>query len=265
MDRGLPGGQNPVVAHGWRSVVGGTTAALRRATADRVVVMTRTELELFVQLWYHDFAALGLPTPQRWGMFPANQAAKQEPLFRLTEEAIRLARRAGADPSVLELFCADGFYAIHAAQHGATHAHGVDADATEIDKARLAAKLLGVANVTFDVDDVHTFGGRAAIGICAGGLYHVSDPAALLRRLRDQIDHVLVVQTVFHVGRTDPDYFEAPAPGLTWGCRFSYDRLLAMVEGSGWQIVSAERNELTGNDRPEDRGSAYLLCVPAPA
>ena len=251
------------VQDGWRTTVAAATAALRRATAERVLVLTRPELDLFVQLWYHDFRPLGLPTPQRWGMFPPNQAAKQEPLFRLIAEAIRLTRNRAGDPTVLELFCADGFYSIYAAQHGATSAHGIDTDPVEIDKARLAAKLLGVANVSFAVGDVRTSDARAAIGICAGGLYHLEDPAALLRRLHRQVDHALVVQTVFHIGRTEPGYFETPAPGLTWGSRFSYDHLLAMVESSGWRIQHAERNELTGNDRPEDRGSAYLLCVPA--
>jgi hypothetical protein len=35
-----------------------------------------------------------------------------------------------------------------------------------------------------------------------------------------------------------------------------------MVTHAGWVIVEKSENELTGNDRPEDRGSAYLLCVP---
>lgn len=239
------------------------TAALRRAAVERLVVMTRPELELFVQHWYHDFTPLGLPTPQRWGMFAPNQGAKQEPVCRLVAEALRLAGERGERPTVLELFCADGFYTIYAAQHGASAAFGIDTDPAEIDKARLAAKLLGVPNASFEVADVLTSHARAGVGICAGGLYHLTDPAALLARLRRQIDHALVVQTVFHLTRTETDYFETPAPGLTWGSRFSYEYLLAMVEGSGWRIVSAERNELPGNDRPEDRGSAYLLCVPA--
>jgi hypothetical protein len=36
-----------------------------------------------------------------------------------------------------------------------------------------------------------------------------------------------------------------------------------MVEAAGWSVVESLTNELTGNTRPEDRGSAYLLCVPA--
>lgn len=252
------------VRHAWWSGLESVGAGVRRATAEHFVFMTRAELELFVELWYHDFTVLGLPTPQRWGMFPANQAAKQEPLFRMVDEALQAVRQEAVDPTVLELFCADGFYAIYAAQQGASRALGIDTDPREIDKALVAARLLGVRNVDFRVGDVLTSADRAAIGICAGGLYHLSDPAALLAKLREQISHVLVIQTVFHIGRTEPDYFESPAPGQTWGSRFSWARLLDMTAQSGWQVVRSDRNELTGNDRPEDRGSAYLLCVPAP-
>lgn len=252
------------VRHAWRFGLESVGAGVRRATAKHLVGMTRAELELFVELWYHDFTVLGLPTPQRRGIFPANQAAKQEPLFRMVDEALQTVRQRALDPTVLELFCADGFYSTYAAQHSATRAVGIDKDPREIDKARLAARLLGVRNVDFRVGDVLTSADRAAIGICAGGLYHLSDPAALLAKLRDQISQVLVIQTVFHIGRTEPDYFETPAPGLTWGSRFSWSYLLDMTAHSGWQVVRSERNELSGNDRPEDRGSAYLLCVPAP-
>ncbi len=68
---------------------------------------------------------------------------------------------------------------------------------------------------------------------------------------------------MYHLGRPEPDYFESPAPGWTWRCRFSYDYLLSMVGRCGWRIEQAESNVLIANDRREDRGSAYLLCTPA--
>ncbi len=245
---------------GWGSAV----AALRRVAARRMVVMTRRDLELFVEPWYHDFRDLGLPTPQRPGIYPPNQAAKQPVLFRMIDQALEIARRASATPTMLELFCADGFYASFAARRGA-HVVGIDTDSSEIAKARLAARLLGLRNAEFRIDDVLTSELRASVGICAGGLYHLADPEALLRRLRERIEKVLVIQTVFHLARTEPEYFETPAPGWTWGCRFSLPWLLQTTERCGWRIVHSEQNELTGNDRPEDRGSAYLLCVPESA
>jgi len=71
----------------------------------------------------------------------------------------------------------------------------------------------------------------------------------------------LVVQTVCSLAQTAADYFETPAPGQDWGCRFSYDRLLSMLADAGWNVVASSTNELGGNARPEDRGSAYVLCV----
>jgi protein-L-isoaspartate O-methyltransferase len=224
--------------------------------------MDPAERDLFVDPWYHDFTPLGLPTPQRDGIFEPNQRAKQEPIFRMLDDALARAARPGRTPTVLELFCADGFYGIRAAQRGAGRVVGVDLDGRELAKARLAAKLLGVDTVEFRLADVFATTDRASVGICAGGLYHVSDPEALLARLRDQVSDALVVQTVYHLGRTEPDYFERPAPGWTWGCRFSHEYLLRMVGRAGWRVERQEVNELTGNDRPEDRGSAYLLCTP---
>jgi SAM-dependent methyltransferase len=224
--------------------------------------MTGGERALFVEPWYHDFGPLGLPTPQRGGIFPANQEAKQGPIFRLLDDAIGRAAGRTADVSVLELFCADGFYGLRAAQRGARRVVGVDTDPQEVAKARLAAKLLGVTGAEFRVADVFLTSDRASVGVCAGGLYHLSDPARLLRQLRDQVADALVVQTVYHLGRPEPDYFESPAPGWTWGCRFSYEYLLGMVARCGWSVEHAEANELLGNDRAADRGSAYLLCTP---
>ena len=72
-----------------------------------------------------------------------------------------------------------------------------------------------------------------------------------------------MVQTVISLARCEADYFEAPAPGWTWGCRFSFDYLMDMLPGAGWRVVMTEENRLLGNKRPEDGGSVYLLCEPA--
>ncbi|HEV3401019.1 MAG TPA: methyltransferase domain-containing protein [Acidimicrobiales bacterium] len=234
----------------------GIASRVRRAR------MTSDERALFAEPWYHDFSPLGLPTRQRGGIFPDNQAAKQGPIFRLLDDALGRAAVRRPDPSVLELFCADGFYGLRAALCGARRVVGVDTDEREVAKARLAAKLLGVTAAEFRVADVFLTPDPACVAICAGGLYHLTDPARLLDQLRGQVSDALVVQTVYHLGRTESDYFEAPAPGWTWGCRFSYEHLLAMVAACGWRVEHAETNELLGNDRPEDRGSAYLLCTP---
>jgi hypothetical protein len=226
--------------------------------------LTPAEKALLEIPWYHDFAVLGFPTRQRGRHFPPNQAAKQGPLFALIRRAVESARREFGSARGVELFAADGFYANFAVQAGADQVLGIDLDEEEIAKARLITRLLGNAGkATFAVEDAFALSGTHDFCICAGGLYHLADPERLLRGLREKMRGPLVIQTVTSLARTDPGYFEAPAPGWTWGCRFSHSRLLAMVEAAGWSVVESLTNELTGNTRPEDRGSAYLLCVPA--
>ena len=225
--------------------------------------LSEAEEELLADPWYHDFEPLGLKTPQRAGHYVPNQLCKQGALFRLIDEAVKLCRERGCSARGVELFCADGFYANYAVKCGAERVHGIDLDEREIAKARLITKLLGNSDrVTFEVCDVSNLSGRYDFGVCAGGLYHISDPEALLRDLAVKVDGPLVVQTVVSLANSSPEYFEAPAPGWTWGCRFSYEYLLKMVEDGGWRVVQASTSELKGNDRPEDRGSAYLLCIP---
>ena len=229
----------------------------------RPILPSRREAGLLVKPWYHDFSSLGLHLPQRPGIFPGNQTAKSPVIRRLLDDALARCHAAGTDAGLLELFCADGYYGVYAARNGAGWVKGADLDTTEVAKANLVARLLGIDNAEFVVADVFEWRERAPAALCAGGLYHLEDPERLLRQLREQVDVALVVQTVYHQGIEDPDYFETPAPGWHWGCRFSYRYLLTMAERSGWEVVHHERNELFGNDRIEDRGSAYLLCVPA--
>lgn len=209
--------------------------------------------------WFHDWSPLGFRTPQTPN-FVENQKCKTEPLVRLIRRALELCPNSRRG---VELFCADGYFANIALKEGADSLLGVDLNEVYLAQAALMAKLRGVeGKVAFEYLNVFDLTGEFDFAICAGGLYHVQDPARLLRQLRKQIDHALVIQTVYSMSVDDPEYFETPAPGWTWGCRFSYDYLVGMVEGAGWQIVHAEQNELLGNERPEDRGSAYLLCVP---
>jgi len=229
------------------------------------VSLTAHEVFLLVQdPWYHDFTVLGYPTPQLPGIFRSNQQAKQAPLFKLIDRALDLCRAQHTTIKGVELFCADGFYSNYAVSQGAAEMYGVDTDSDNLSKACVISKALGHASqVRFDKCDVFKCKGVFAFGICAGGLYHIARPQDLLTQLARQVTTALVIQTVYSVTMTDAQYFEAPAPGWTWGCRFSYAYLLHMVQEAGWNVIEASVNELGGNTRVEDRGSAYLLCTHA--
>jgi hypothetical protein len=59
--------------------------------------------------WYHDFSELGIQTPQRDGIYPANQPPKVQVLFPCIRRAVALCK-AGGSCRAVELFCADGLY-----------------------------------------------------------------------------------------------------------------------------------------------------------
>lgn len=234
---------------------------------------SRREIEIFLRHdWYHDFSPLGLKTNQfRSAFYRKNQQAKQDELFDLIDRAIASCpREPGPGIKGVELFCADGFYANYAASRGVRSMLGVDLDADSVEarsgvleQARLVTRLLGNGDyIHYRKADVFDLDGSWDICICAGGLYHLTDPRRLLTRLRRQVKTALVLQTVVSLENQDPSYFVTPAPGLTWGCRFSSKHLDRMIETSGWEIMERRENQLPGNIRLCDRGSVYLLCRP---
>lgn len=102
---------------------------------------------------------------------------------------------------VLDLFCANGAFAIRAAQAGATEVVGIDAEASRITVANLLAEIIEPyvnASMRFHVADVHDvekFGNQFDIVMCFGGLYHISDPVSMLERLRALTGRYLLLQT----------------------------------------------------------------------
>jgi 2-polyprenyl-3-methyl-5-hydroxy-6-metoxy-1,4-benzoquinol methylase len=230
----------------------------------RVRGLSREELRWLGKRWYHDYSPLGFKTPQGREVKRRNQLSKQPHLFRMIDGALRRCSEDLGRADGLELFCADGFFGNYAALRGATSILGVDREERPLVQARLAAKILGIeARARFERRDVFEVEGSYDFAICAGGLYHLSDPRALLARLRGQVRRALVVQTVYSLASTSPNYFETPAPGWTWGSRFSADFLLSILAETGWKVLETCSNELGGNARPEDRGSIYARCEPA--
>lgn len=234
---------------------------------------TQKELEIFLRHnWYHDFTPLGLRTNQfRTPIFyKLNQAAKQQRIFHLIDRAIASCQETGlSEISGLELFCADGFYSNYAVNRGVDRMVSIDADGDSVERrsgilaqARLITRLLGNGNqIEYRQADVFDVDGSYDLCVCAGGLYHLRNPRELLAKLQSHVKVALVIQTVVSLSEPDPDYFESPAPGLTWGCRFSRAHLESMLLSTGWKVLESSMNELTGNRRSSDRGSAYVLCV----
>ncbi len=213
-------------------------------------------------LWYHNFEVLGVKTEQKPGPYEKNQLVKQDILFSFIDQAIEICQEKSDSVTGVELFCADGFYANYAAKkHRSVYLQGIDLSRGYLKHAKTISKLLDISDrVNFSHCDVMDLRTDYDFAICAGGLYHLSEPLTLLALLREYIK-TLVIQTVVSMANTGPDYFETPAPGRKRGCRFSYHYLLRMVSVAGWEIQRQHENELEGNSRLEDRGSAYLLCT----
>lgn len=145
---------------------------------------------------------------------------------------------------------------------GATTSYGIDNDKDGFfSKAKLIAEKSGLTNVHFiqkDVNDIDTLE-RVDIVANLGGLYHVSNPQEILIKSYKMAKKYLIIQSVVSMADESPDYFECPAPGWTWGCRFDRKSFDTMIKDLGFTVVDQHFNELEGNNRREDRGSVYYL------
>jgi hypothetical protein len=218
---------------------------------------------------YHDFSWLGLPTRQIEGIYAPNQRAKAPVIAAYILLAFARLRCHGIDRfSFAEMFCADGFYAMFAGRFGATASVGFDDDRDgHLGAAERISNVLGLHHVSFEKADVAAIDPARRFSVVAnvGGLYHVDDPIGILEKSYAMAEHFLIVQTVVSLARTEADYFERPAPGWTWGNRFSRAAFDHAIKERGWKVVESCFNILEGNERPEDRGSVYYLIEkPAP-
>lgn len=212
---------------------------------------------------YHSYRLLGGLNEQIPGIYAPNQACKEPILRAYIEYAIAKCRATIATPvSFAELFCADGYYAMLARHFGATTSMGIDNDRDgHLGAAAVVAAALGLGDVKFvkmEVDAIATLP-RVDIVANVGGLYHVANPLEVLRNSYAMAKRFLIVQNVVSLATTDDTYFQQPAPGWTWGSRFSRESFDRAIRDTGWEVVDRHFNELEGNGRPEDRGSAYYL------
>jgi hypothetical protein len=212
--------------------------------------------------FYHDFRRLGLRNTQFPGLFRANQRTKEPVITAYLLLAIARLRNRGVDRiTFAELFCADAYYTMFARAFGADAATGFDSNKRGyLDQARQVRTLLDL-DVELVCCDVHDVPETRQFSIVAnvGGLYHVDDPVEVLAQSARMATDFLIVQNVVSLARTEDDYFERPAPGWTWGNRYSRRSFDALVRRLGLRIVEQDFNVLEGHELPEHRGSAYYL------
>ena len=192
-----------------------------------------------------------------------NQQAKTPLLTAYIAYSVAKCKRRVSDAvSFAELFCADGFYAMVASRLGCDRSIGIDSDRdNHFSNAKTIAERLGLEGIEFRKDEITPRSEFPAADIVGnvGGLYHVEAPKEILALSFRMARKFLIVQSVVSLATDDPDYFETPAPGWTWGSRYSRQSFDKMIRSSCTGIVDHDFNELEGNDRPEDRGSVYYL------
>jgi hypothetical protein len=215
---------------------------------------------------YHSYALFGVENTQIPGMYARNQLSKQPIILAYIQFAIAKCKKTVSDQvSFAELFCADGFFAMSAIHLGATSSYGVDNDRDNQSGVMTAiADRLGldVGLKKMEVADIDRLE-QVDIVANVGGLYHVSNPDEILEKSYRLARRFLVVQTVVSIANNDPDYFETPAPGWTWGSRYSRNSFERHLASKNWKIVDSHFNLLEGNTREEDLGSCYALIEKA--
>lgn len=212
---------------------------------------------------YHNYSFFGVDNEQLPGIYELNQKAKAPIITAYIAYAIAKSKVRTSDTvSFTELFCADGYYAMIAARLGCNLSIGIDNDRDKhFSNATLIAARLGHANVIFQKEEItptSSFGGTDIVAN-VGGLYHVDNPEKILELSYRMANKYLIIQSVVSLATDDEDYYESPAPGWTWGSRFSRQSFDRMIKTHCSQIVDQHFNELEGNNRSEDRGSVYYL------
>ena len=191
-----------------------------------------------------------------------NQPVKEKHIVEFIGRALS---ELSPQPACLELFCADGYYSCRLATLSPqARVTGVDLDPDHIQRAETIARYLRLQNLRFQRSDVGEFLAQASesydLVLCAGGLYHSSDPRGLLEQIGRKAAGYVVLQSVVTLKTEDPDYFVQPAPGWQHGSRFTHAWLVHQIEGLGWRVLDHARDQLPGNRRLHDRGASFFLC-----
>jgi hypothetical protein len=213
---------------------------------------------------YHSYSFFGVDNKQIDGIYKPNQIAKSQIITAYIAYALSNSiQDDGANISFAELFCADGYYAMVARNLGCKPCFGIDNNRDKHTKiAPFIAQKLGLDNVFFLESNISPNSKFEKFDIVAniGGLYHTENPEEILKMSFEMAGRYLIIQNVVSLANDIENYFESPAPGWTWGSRYSRKSFDAVVKRLfGPKIILSHFNELTGNTRLEDRGSAYYL------
>lgn len=191
-----------------------------------------------------------------------NQIEKEKFILPYIDTAIKSCRKNSIKPSVLEMFCADGYYSFWMKKrYDIGDMTAIDIDERSIELGKTMNHILN-EKIDFKCLDVFNLptNKKYNIVLCAGGLYHLKDPKELIELAYKITDNFLIIQSVITMETEDKNYFISPAPGWKHGSRFTDSKLRQWIVDAGFKIVKHERNKLHANKKLSDRGSTYYLC-----
>jgi 2-polyprenyl-3-methyl-5-hydroxy-6-metoxy-1,4-benzoquinol methylase len=141
------------------------------------------------------FANAVSPRCQEASMLDVNHEMKKKLMSPWIQETVSGKR-------VLDLFCANGAFAVECALAGAREVVGIEFDAERVRCAAFLARVLGRNRAVapkFCVGDVYALTEQAAqpfdVVLCMGGLYHIADPPHILTQIRRVMREKLIIQT----------------------------------------------------------------------
>jgi len=189
--------------------------------------------------WFTEVAWNNATSPlhpnQSW--LSVNNAMKQSLVGSWITDSVRGKR-------VLDLFSSNGAFSVLAALAGAREVAGVELSPERVECARfLAGTLPTECRVTFRQGDVYEiaryFDEPFDVTLCFGGLYHVPDPAFVLRQARALTRERLLMQTARVLSLPGNWAKFVGGESSTWHCTPGCIR--RVLAGAGLEVLEERR------------------------
>lgn len=164
---------------------------------------------------------------------------------------------AGAPPTLIDIGCREGGYAIEFARAG-YDVVGLEARPSNVERCTLLAADAGLENVRFVCDDARNLldHGTFDVVFCCGLLYHLDRPVEFLSLLGQVTDRLLVLNTHYSTKLPTPafalsDLTESEGRLGRW--------YLDLVPGTSYESMEANRGASWGNSHSFWIEKAHLL------
>ncbi len=225
--------------------------------------------------WYHDFASFGFETvfapEKKWKILGpikdqvrqhVYQQPRKEKYIRKYIETASI--NLPAKPSILDLFCADGYYGfVGQSINPDSILDGVDLNQYDIKRAKYMARMLGKGKTNFVCEDVFDFVHNNQniydLVINVGGLYHVSDPQSLLKASKKIINGYMVVGSATDSKNESDSYFVSPRPNFQFGSWFSHNTLKRWLSELNFEIIEEGKDVRSDANISNIAGSYFLV------